>query len=98
MISIPVTVNTRRDTNDEVVYDLIPAVLGNQTILFRKNPVLGYLSQDFDALKLNLRLDEGTLQYLNRGQPTFCERCAWVLMLLPALSSPLPVGSGRSVR
>ncbi len=93
-VAVPITVITQRDMSDDVVYDFVAAILENSSSLFRKNPVLGYLSPDFAATKLNYPLHEGTQQYLNRDQPTFLERYAEVIALILSVSLLLAGGLG----
>lgn len=85
-LGIPMTIIARSDMSDDVIYSFVAAVFENSTSLFRKNSILGFLSQDFDVNKLNFPIHEGTLQYLNRDQPTFLERYAEVMALFLSVS------------
>ena len=71
-----------QDADESEVYDLVSTVFDNASYLSQQNPVLGFLSFDFDEAKLSFPLHEGTRQYLNRDQPSFLERYAEVFALV----------------
>lgn len=81
-LAVPVTLIARKDMDEDVVYAFSRAVLESYSTLWRKNPVLGYLSQDLDSHKFNYPLHEGTRQYLHRDQPSLLERYAETLGFL----------------
>ncbi len=96
-LAVPITIITQSDMSNDVVYNFVAAIFENSSSLFRKNPVLGFLSQNFDNTKLRFPLHEGTLQYLNRDQPKFLERYAEVMALMLSVAIVL-VGALTTVR
>ena len=84
-LAVMVVLVTRRDMGEDVVYELVATVLESSNHRARRNPLLGFLSSEFDATRLSFPLHEGTRQYLNRDQPGFLERYAEVMALVFSL-------------
>lgn len=81
-LEVPMTIITRNDMSDEVIFRFVAAVYENAISLARNNSIFGFLSQNFNVDKFNFPVHEGTAQYLNRDQPTFLERYADVIALI----------------
>lgn len=95
-VAVTITLVTRESMDEGVVFDLVSAVFDRSSYLFERHPLLGFLSVDMERMALNFPLHEGTLQYLNRDQPTFIERYAEVLALAFSVGVVL-LGAASSV-
>ncbi len=70
---------TRSDLDSAVVYDLISDILRLRPALAAKRPGLfQQLSEDFDVSRSRFVLHPGTLDYLQRSEPTIYERYSGV--------------------
>jgi hypothetical protein len=77
---------TRSDLDSAVVYDLISDILRLRPALAAKRPGLfQQLSEDFDVSRSRFVLHPGTLDYLQRSEPTIYERYSGVAEVLVTL-------------
>ena len=77
---------TRSDLDSAVVYDLISDILRLRPALAAKRPGLfQQLSGDFDVSRSRFVLHPGTLDYLQRSEPTIYERYSGVAEVLVTL-------------
>jgi TRAP-type uncharacterized transport system substrate-binding protein len=88
---------TRSDLDSAIVYDLISDILRLRPALAAKRPGLfQQLSEDFDVSRSRFVLHPGTLDYLQRSEPTIYERYSGVaevgVTLLIALFSAALAG------
>jgi len=88
---------TRSDLDSAVVYDFISDILRLRPALAAKRPGLfQQLSEDFDVSRSRFVLHPGTLDYLQRSEPTIYERYSGVaevaVTLLIALFSAVLAG------
>lgn len=69
---------TRKDIKDEVVYNIVKAILENKQLITvdLNNKLLSQLTERFDPLKLRFPLHPGAKKYLERDKPSFLERYA----------------------
>ena len=72
---------TRKDMKDEVVYNLVKAILENKQLIAvdLDTKLLSQITERFDPLKLRFPLHPGAKQYLERNKPSFLERYSELL-------------------
>jgi TRAP-type uncharacterized transport system substrate-binding protein len=90
---------TRSDLGSAVVYDLISDILRLRPALAAKRPGLfQQLSEDFDVSRSRFVLHPGTLDYLQRSEPTIYERYSGVAEVAVTLMIALVSAALAGVR
>ena len=90
---------TRSDLDSAVVYDLISDILRLRPALAAKRPGLfQQLSEDFDVSRSRFVLHPGTLDYLQRSEPTIYERYSGVAEVAVTLMIALFTAALAGVR
>lgn len=69
----------RTDLDREFIYQVVETLLENSEDLKNINPLLFNVSADFDPRKLNFTMHRGSLDFLERHDPTFLEKNADLL-------------------
>jgi hypothetical protein len=83
-VSIRDVLVCRPDFDDEIVYQIVKALIENKADLVRHNNIYQLLITEIDMRSLSFPLSKGTLHYLNRDKPS-----AWLRytnMIWPLLS------------
>ncbi len=84
-LAVPITLIAHKDMPAETVYEIVETILENASYLAHRDPMLGFLSYNFDTSRLTYPLHEGTQRYLMRDEPGFLERYAEVMALVVTL-------------
>lgn len=73
---------TNNKLDRELVFDVIKALDQNKQVINTINPLFHNFSGSFDPDVLNIRLHQGTRDYLERYEPTFLEKYAEVFSVI----------------
>ena len=75
-VAIKSVLLTHSEIDDLDIYHLVETIFKNNQLLANHDALLGELSENFDANKLNFPLHDGMNMYLERNKPSFFERYA----------------------
>lgn len=75
-VSVNELIVTKGDMEESFIYDFVSAIYGGKQRLSQNEILCTHIKEDFDKAALNFPLHQGTVDFLERDQPTFFERYA----------------------
>ena len=75
-VSLNELIVTRSDMDETLVYDFVKDIYGGKHYLSQYEILCTHIKEDFDRDALNFPLHQGTIDFLERDQPSFFERYA----------------------
>lgn len=75
-VSVNELIVTKGDMEESFIYDFVSAIYGGKQQLSQNEILCTHIKEDFDRDALNFPLHQGTVDFLERDQPTFFERYA----------------------
>ena len=75
-ISLNELIVTRSNMDETLIYDFVKDIYEGKHYLSQKEILCTHIKEDFDRDALNFPLHQGTIDFLERDQPTFFERYA----------------------
>ncbi|MFC1553361.1 TAXI family TRAP transporter solute-binding subunit [candidate division KSB1 bacterium] len=75
-LAVDAVLITRKDMDNDRIYEIIKTILENKHFLTSKDPLFGALTEQFNYYNLTFPLHEGAKMYLERNEPSFIERYA----------------------
>lgn len=75
-VSVNELIVTRSDMDESFIYDFVSAIYGGKHQLSQNEILCTHIKEEFDRDALNFPLHQGTIDFLERDQPTFFERYA----------------------
>jgi TRAP-type uncharacterized transport system substrate-binding protein len=75
-VSLNELIVTRSDMDETLIYDFVKDIYGGKHYLSQKEILCTHIKEDFDRDALNFPLHQGTIDFLERDQPSFFERYA----------------------
>ncbi len=75
-VSVNELIVTKGDMEESFIYDFVSAIYGGKQQLSQNEILCTHIKEDFDKDALNFPLHQGTIDFLERDQPTFFERYA----------------------
>ncbi|NQZ82702.1 MAG: hypothetical protein HRT52_16965 [Colwellia sp.] len=98
-ISVDMVLVTHQDISEQVIYRLMQTLVEQKAKLTSLSPSLFFgITDQFEPLKLNFPLHQGTRRYLERDRPSFFERFAEMINMLAYLSVLLLTSGGAFYR
>jgi TRAP transporter TAXI family solute receptor len=96
-VAVEAVLLTREGVNKNDIYEMVQAIYGNVQNLANRNELLLMINEKFDPRRLNFPLHEGTINYLERNQPSFFERYAELIGVIFSIAIVL-YGAGVSMQ
>lgn len=75
-ISLNELIVTRSNMDETLIYDFVKDIYEGKHYLSQKEILCTHIKEDFDRDALNFPLHQGTIDFIERDQPTFFERYA----------------------